>query len=366
MLSIAGKPILQYVIDALSHNGIRDIIMVVGYRKEMIYDYFGNGERSGVKLTYVHQERQLGTAHALKLTQAITNDRFLVINGDNLIDSDIIGDLISTASPAILLKEVTDIGHYGVVEVRDNNVMGITEKTSEGRNDLVNTGAYVFTKDVFDLIGDKLDIPDVVNEMITRGYTFHAQKTRGTWLDVVFPWDIIRLNGSIINRIPAKMGGIIETGAIIKGKVSIGKDSIIKSNCYITGPVVIGENCVIGPNVCILPSTSIGDNVAISPFTVVEDSVIGDDVIIGSSSIIENSVIDKGSILGSHFNACKAESEIKIEEAYHKVKVGAMIGIGCTLGSNTLAEPGVILGNYSHVHAMKAFRGKIEDRSKVY
>lgn len=365
MLSIAGKPILQYVIDALAQNGIRDIIIVVGYRKEMIYDYFGNGESSGVKLTYVSQEKQLGTAHALKQTNALTNEKFLVINGDNLIDADTIGEFVSIPPPAILLKEVTDIGHYGIVEIRDNAVMGITIKASEGRNDLVNTGAYVFTKNVFDLIGDKLDIPDVVNEMIAQGHIIRALKTRGTWLDVVFPWDIIRLNGSIINRIPAKTGGTIETGAVLKGKVSIGKDSIIKSNCYITGPVVIGENCVIGPNVCILPSTSIGDNVSISPFSVIEDSVIGDDVIIGSSSIIENSVIDKGSILGSHFNACKAESEIKIDEEYHNVKVGAMIGIGCILGNNSLAEPGVILGNYSHVNAMKIVRGKLDDRSKV-
>ncbi|MEE8419212.1 MAG: nucleotidyltransferase family protein, partial [Dehalococcoidales bacterium] len=65
MLSIADKPILQYVIEALAQNGIQDIIIVVGYRREQIFDYMGNGERFGVDITYKIQERQLGTAHAL-------------------------------------------------------------------------------------------------------------------------------------------------------------------------------------------------------------------------------------------------------------------------------------------------------------
>lgn len=366
MLRIAGKPILQYVIDSLAQNGIRDIIIVVGYRKEQIFDYFGNGEDFGVRITYVIQDNQLGTAHALQQAKNVTGDKFLVLNGDNLIDIGTIANFISVTPPAILVKQIPDVGRYGIVSIEGSSVKEIIEKPSDTHDNLINTGIYAFTREIYNFIGEYLDIPDVVNAMLTQNQTINSVETPGTWLDVVYPWDIIRLNSSIINRIPAKTGGTIETGAILKGKVSIGKESIIKSNCYITGPVVIGENCVIGPNVCILPSTSIGDNVSISPFSVIEDSVIGDDVIIGSSSIIENSVIDKGSMLGSHFNACKAETEIKIDEEYHKVIVGAMIGIGCTLGNNSLAEPGVILGNYSHVEAMKIFRGKLDDRSKVY
>ena len=74
MLFIAGKPILQCVIEALAQNGIRDIVLVVGYHKEQILDYMGSGEQFGVNLTYVTQERQLGTAHALsQAKKAITS-----------------------------------------------------------------------------------------------------------------------------------------------------------------------------------------------------------------------------------------------------------------------------------------------------
>ena len=65
MLSIADKPILQYVIESLAQNGIRNIVLVVGYKKEQIFDYMGSGEQFGVDITYITQQGQVGTAHAL-------------------------------------------------------------------------------------------------------------------------------------------------------------------------------------------------------------------------------------------------------------------------------------------------------------
>jgi glucose-1-phosphate thymidylyltransferase len=199
-----------------------------------------------------------------------------------------------------------------------------------------------------------------------KGIEIRGAETPGTWLDIVYPWDIIKLNGSILGSIPAKLGGVVESGVTIKGHVSIGKDTIIKSNCYIVGPVVIGDNCDIGPGVYISPSTSIGDNVSIAPFTTIKDSVISDDVTIGPSSTIEDSVIDKGCVIHGHFNACNAETEVKVDNEYHSVNVGAMIGIGCTLGNNTVVEPGTILGNYCQVCDMKVIHGRIPDRARIF
>ncbi len=366
MLSIAGKPILQYVVEALATNGIREIIIVAGYRKEQIFDHFGNGEQFGVRIVYVTQDRQLGTAHALQQAREIGRDQFMVLNGDNLIDAETIAGFTNTEAPAILIKRISDTGRYGIVAIDGDTATEISEQPAETKDNRINTGIYIFNRTIFEQIGERLDIPDVLNALMAQGNRVNAIETPGTWLDVVYPWDIIKLNGSILGRIPAKLGGIIESGVTLKGPVSIGKDTLIKSNCYIEGPVVIGENCDIGPNVCIAPSTSIGDNVSIAPFTLIKDSVISDDVIIGPSSIIENSVIDKGCIIRGHFNACSGEAEIKVDSEYYAVNMGAMIGIGCSLGSNTLAEPGTILGNYCQVRAMKNLHGRIPDRSRIY
>jgi UDP-N-acetylglucosamine diphosphorylase/glucosamine-1-phosphate N-acetyltransferase len=365
MLEIGGKPILQYTIEALAQNGIRQIILVVGYRKEQIYDRFGTGEKLGVAITYVTQEKQLGTAHALAQTKSVVGDVFLVLPGDNLVDAQTIAEFITVEPPAILLKQVPDARRYGVAATDGRALKEIIEKPAEARTNRVNTGIYSFSRSIFDFIESELDIPDVVNKMLTAGITVNAIETEGTWLDVVYPWDVMKLNGTILERVATRVGGTIEAGVSLKGSVSIGDGTMIRSNTYIVGPVLIGANCEIGPNVCILPATSLGDNVSVSPFTIVENSVIGDDVSIGPTCIVQDSIVDKGTAIGGHFTACRGGADVKVDDEYHSINVGAMIGTGCSISSGVVARPGAILGNYCIVQPMKMVSGKFPDRARI-
>jgi UDP-N-acetylglucosamine diphosphorylase/glucosamine-1-phosphate N-acetyltransferase len=366
MLEIAGKPILQYVIEALAQNGIREIILVVGYCKEQIFDHFGTGEHLGVELVYITQERQLGTAHALARAKDVVHDEFLVLAGDNLIDAATIAGLVSAESPTILLKQVPDVRRYGVVTVEDEALIGIIEKPAEARTDRINTGTYVFSKDIFNYIDQELDIPEVVNKMLASGITIRAVETQDTWLDVVYPWDIIKLNGAVLEHLTPQTGGTIEAGVMMKGLVAIGKGTVIRSNSYIVGPVLIGENCEIGPNVCIFPATSLGNNVAVSPFTTIDNSIVSDDVSIGPASILQDSFIDKGCTISGHFTACKGEADIRVDHEYHTVNIGALVGVGCSLGSSVVAQPGIILGNYCTVQSMKTISGRLPDKARLF
>jgi len=365
MLSIADKPILQYVVESLAQNGIRRIVIVVGYRREQVFDYIGAGEQFGVDIVYITQEKQLGTAHALAQVKDAVEDEFLVLPGDNLIEADTIAQFVAMKPNAVLVKKVDDTVRYGVVITEKGVVKDIVEKPKEAKGNIVNTGIYAVSREIFDFIGAELDIPDVLNSMLAQGHAINAQETDGTWLDVVYPWDILSLNDAILHRIPASLGGTIEAGASVKGLVSVGKDTVIRSNSYIVGPVVIGEDCDIGPSVHLLPSTSIGDNVVISPFSEIKNSVIGDDVSIGPGSIIQDSVIDDGCVMKGHFTACSGEAEVKVNGEYHLVNVGAMLGVGCKLGSSVVAQAGAIIGNYSQIQAMKLISGRLPDRSFV-
>jgi NDP-sugar pyrophosphorylase family protein len=94
--------------------------------------------------------------------------------------------------------------------------------------------------------------------------------------------------------------------------------------------------------------------------------VIGDDVSIGPSSFVEDSVIDKGCVIRGHFTASSGEAVVQVEEKHHKVTVGAMLGIGCSVGSNVVAEPGSILGNYCQVQPLKVISGNFPDRTRIF
>ncbi len=366
MISIADKPILQFIIESLAQNGIRDIVLVVGYRKEQVYDYFGSGEQLGVKITYVTQAQQLGTAHALMQAKDKVKNEFLVLPGDNLIEAPTLAEFTEITPAAVLVKRVNDPTRYGVVNVKRGKVEGIIEKPKEAGSNLVNTGIYAFTKDVFDYTENMLDIPDVLNNMLAEGYTIKAVETKGTWLDVVYPWDVISLNDAILQKIEIGVGGTIEDGAIIKGKVVIGEGTVIRAGSSIYGPAVIGRGCDIGPHVCVMPSTSIGDNVVLAAFTQIKNSVIGDDVNLGPGCFISDSVIDKGCVIKGRFTALGGPSDVRISEESPKINVGVIMGEDCKIESNVTAQPGVIVGNYCQIQLMKLISGRLPDRSLVY
>ncbi|MDD5127556.1 MAG: sugar phosphate nucleotidyltransferase [Dehalococcoidales bacterium] len=366
MLNIAAKPVLQYVIEALAQNGIRDILLVVGYRKEQTFSYFGSGENFGVKITYVTQDKQLGTAHALMQAKDMTGEEFLVLHGDNLITAGTIARFVKIKPEAILVKRTNAPLRYGVVSLSNMVLKKIEEKPREAGSNTVSAGIYFFSKKVFDYIETEAGIPDVLNKMIAQGVTINAMETADTWLDIIYPWDILSLNSAVLGWKRGSIAGTIENGAFLRGQVSVGKDTVIRSGSYILGPVVIGSGCDIGPNVTIRPATSIGDNVVLASFIEVKNSVIGDDVNLAAGSIIQNSVIDNGCFIKEHFTAGSSQVEIKVNGEYHQTEVGAMLGEGCTVGSNVFAQPGVIVGNYCQIKAQKSINGRIPEKSLIF
>ncbi len=365
MLSIADKPILQYLVEALAENGIRHIVMVVGYKKEQVQDYFGSGQEYGVEIEYVIQHQQIGTAHALKQAESVANDLFLVVSGDNMIDSDTITPLVSATSHTVLIKAQENVSTYGMAIVQNGLLKEIIEKPAGKLSGLVNIGTYAFKKEIFDFIEDEVKLTSVIQKMIREGREIATLQTEGFWQDAVYPWDILKLNGSCLSKISPSLGGTLEEGTRINGAVSIGDGSIIRSNCYIVGPVIIGEDCEIGPNVCIFPSTSIGNGATIAPFTLVSNSCIGNNVSIGSSSSIHNSVIAWGTRLGSHFAARSNECTVKIDNEYHQVEMGTIVGSYCEFGDNVIAEPGTIIGNHCRIKPMKLIGENIPDNGLV-
>ena len=88
MIPVANRPILDYVIEALSKNNIRDIVMVVGYKKEIIMSHFEDGSDFNVSIKYVEQRKQLGTAHALMQAKDLINSDFITLPGDNIITAE--------------------------------------------------------------------------------------------------------------------------------------------------------------------------------------------------------------------------------------------------------------------------------------
>lgn len=368
MLNIGGKPIIQHVIEALSTSNIRDIIIVVGYHKEQIYDSLGSGESFQANIQYVVQTHQLGTAHALKEAQALIRDDFFVVSGDNLITKDTINDFITAKPNSILLTTLPENNstRYGIAMLDDQgNISAIIEKPSQPCDGLINTGIYHLTKEIFDFIADDSGLPSVINRMINNGLAFKAVETRRLWLDAVYPWDINQLNGVVLKDLSTDLSGMIEKGVSVRHAFATGANTIVRSGCYINGPVRIGSNCEIGPNTVIEASTTIGDNVSVGPFCHIQNCVIGSDVVISASSTLHDSVIDDGNYIGPHFIATSEETEIRFDNELHKVTAGVLMGANCKLGSRVCSEPGTLVGSNCYIKSGRTVSGRIKDESQL-
>ena len=358
MLPVANRPILEHVISSLEKNGIREIILVVGYEKERIMNYFEDGLNFGVNITYVDQKAQLGTAHAIEQAKKLISpedSEFLVLNGDNLVEPKTIEDLLNNheGDASLLTVRMEDTAGYGVVLKEKKRVTQILEKRPGGLSRIVNTGIYIFTPQVFETIektpiseNGEYAITDTLQIMIDEGKIVTSIPTESKWLDAVHAWDLLKANSIVLNSSKnLKQEGELEEGVIIRGKVAIGKNTRIRSGTYIVGPVVIGENCDIGPNVVILPSTTIGDNVSIRSFTEIQNSIIMNDCRISSHGQISNSIIGSNNTLGPGFTAEEKENlEININCKIHKApKLGTILGDDNRIGGMVLVKAGVMI-----------------------
>jgi len=369
MLPVANKPVLEYVFDAVKNSGIGEIIVVVGYKKEVIMEYFKNYE--DIDIIYVVQDKQLGTAHALLQAKKYINDSFIVLSGDNIIDQSSISKLIKDKSKhSILIKEHPHPSKYGVVFVEKNILKEIVEKPKEELGRFISTGIYKLPSSVFDDVEGLASqgvyaLTSVVQLIVDRGENI-STVTADLWMDIVYPWDLIHVNEAMIHSTSASVSGIIEKGVTMKGAVSVGKNTTIYSGCYIVGPVVIGEGCEIGPNACIFPSTTIGNNSVVHPFSEVRNSVVMNDVHIGSNSFLSHSVIGRGSIMDHNFSSMPGKATMEIEGEFKKLEIiGVMVGENCTVGSSVIVEPGIIIGGRCEISPMKRIIKNVSSGSKV-
>jgi len=300
MLPIANKPILEHLLLELKKAGVDEVVFVVGYHDEKVRAYFGDGEQFGVRISYVTQRRQLGTAHALKAAAHALGDSFLMLNGDVILRSGDIRKFVSMAHEGALalgVREIENPEDYGVVLVEDGRVVEIFEKVERPPTTLANVGIYSFTSEVLEAVErtelsprGEYEITDSLRLLIEEGAFVRAVAV-DYWLDVSYPWDLLDANEEVLRGMKGEVLGEVEDNVMLKGEVSIGEGTVVRSGSYIVGPVVIGRNCEIGPNVCIFPATSIGNNVRIEAFTLVRNSVIMDDVSIGAGCSIKDSII---------------------------------------------------------------------------
>jgi glucose-1-phosphate thymidylyltransferase len=307
LLPIANKPMSEFCLESMKDSGITEIAIIVGGNgSNKVREYYGDGEKLGLKITYVEQESPNGIAHAIGLCKNfIAENKFLVFLGDNIIQKSIrnIAEKFEndSSSASILLCEVDNPSRFGIADVKDGKIIKIMEKPKDPPTNLAVTGIYFLTPSIFDIINrlkpswrNELEITDALDMLLREGHKITYDTITDYWKDTGTPEDIINANKEILDNMKPYFFGNKEGDVIIEGNVMIGKGTKLKTGSKLIGPLIIGKNCIIENNTRIGPNTSIGDNTNISNSDI-EDSIIMNDCSIDSIRKIKNSIISTNS-----------------------------------------------------------------------
>lgn len=372
LIKINGKTILEHSISILKKSGITDIIIITNYREKDIQDYFKNGKKYGVKIQYKTQDKMNGTAYAVKTTEAIIEDNFILIYGDLLFSSKAIEKILKlfktkNADAIMAVVPVDNPENYGIIELeKENRIKKIIEKPkSNFSSNLANAGLYVLTKDIFEKIKriDKskrgeYELTDALALMINEEKKVLAELIeKENWMDIGNPWDLLVANSWILKKQKQKTYGTIEEGAHIFGSVIVSKNARIRSGAYIEGPAFIGEESDIGPNCYIRPFTSIGKKVRIGNSVEIKNSIIMDKTHVGHLSYVGDSIICErcnlgaGTIIANYrFDSKSVKMKVKNTVINSKRrKLGAILGDDVKTGIHSVLLPGVKVGNNSWI-----------------
>ena len=366
MLPVAGKPIIQYNIEALKESGITDILLIVNYHEDIVKEYFGDGSKFGVNISYKTQEDFIGTANAISYAKDFINESIMVLNGDVILRRDVLKEIINEfeaekPDTLMLLTEVDNPSSFGVVEIDGKNIKNIIEKPKpeEAPSNLINAGIYVFNQDIFSKIAEtevsergEYEITDSVLMQVDEGKNVIGLTTDNSWIDVGRPWELLEINEDMISKIKTTIKGKVEKGASINGHVFLDEGSIIRSGVYIEGNVYIGKNVDVGPNCYIRGNTYLADNVHVGNAVEIKNSIIMDNTNVNHLSYVGDSIIGHNcniaagtNIANLRFDNANVKTNVKGERIDSgRRKLGAIIGDSVKTGINSSLSPGVKIG----------------------
>ncbi len=193
LLPIKGKPIVEHAIDNFKKHGITDIILSIGYQADKIKEYFGDGSKFGVKISYCVEDEPLGTGGAIKKASENIKETFVAINGDNVANFDWSSILKShkrnEARITLTLYPVEDVTQFGIAKLDRDKIIKFIEKPTaeEAPSNLNNAGAYVIEPEALEILPEgKSSIErDCFEKFCGEHGSVFAYKHNGYW----FPTD---------------------------------------------------------------------------------------------------------------------------------------------------------------------------------
>ena len=298
MVPVLNKPFMEHTIAYLKQFGIEDVILTLNYLPEVIQNYFGDGSKFGVRLTYCVENSPMGTAGAVKNAEEYLNGISIILNGDIFTDLNI-ADMITfhrrkKAKITIALKWVDDISGFGVVETdSDQRVKQFIEKPSPGEatTNWINAGIYILEPEVLGHVPTNSHYmfeKGLFPLLLKLGEPVYGYPFSGYWLDMGTPEKYLSLNCDLLL---SKTSSPLIHGSD-RDRIYCDRDVIIHPSARIVAPVVIGSKCQISQEVHIKGPVIIGSDCHLEKGASIENAVLWNNIRIGANARLSQCIID--------------------------------------------------------------------------
>ncbi|WP_435156991.1 sugar phosphate nucleotidyltransferase [Haladaptatus sp. DFWS20] len=364
MLPVGNKPLLESVVEAVSTAGVTEIVLVVGYHRERIQNYFGDGNHWNVDITYAVQEKQLGTGDALLQAEPYIGSDCIVLNGDRYVEPRVVEDLIDerrqTGESCLAVTRVEMPNRFGVVELDGQTVTDIIEKPNPGitSSEQINAGVYAFGPEIFAAIRQTESRGEraLTTTLRTQSaiHPLRAVPYTGLWGDISYPWDLLWLNNYVIDQ----QRSTHESEPPQSARVA--------PSAVVHDGVEIDEDVAVQPGAAVFRGTSLGENATVGANAVVEDAVVFPDATIEPGAVVRNCVVGANATIGANTTIEGGSTDITLGDEVHRdVTFGGVVGDNAHLKGSVTITPGTIVGEGVTADSGSILSGRIADNAFV-
>jgi mannose-1-phosphate guanylyltransferase len=301
LLEVGGVPFLEHQITKLAVAGVEHVVLATSYRAELFRPVLGDGDRFGVRLTYVTEEEPLGTGGAIRnVADALADDpegAVVILNGDVLSGHDLVAQLADFERPrdgvlvdvSLHLVEVPDARAFGCVPTDDRGrVLAFVEKSDDPVSNQVNAGCYVFRRRVIDLIppGRVVSVErETFPGLVASGALVVGHVETAYWRDVGSPQALVAASRDVVTGLaptpaiaPGPGGVRVEAGAKVAGTVADGSlvvaGALVEAGAEVRGSVVMA-GAVVGRGASVCGSV-VGRGAVVGAGAELVDVTVGD------------------------------------------------------------------------------------------